>query len=535
MLKFMPVLLFALWIAIHIPGIFHGTREVALHQSYVGDEQSPVNGAFHILEEKSLLALRDNKNVYYGPLFSVVALPAVALDGAQMLASGRVDDPEGYKDLILFDWGGIIWKVRLISVVVAYLGLLSCFKLLSLPTVNPGRSRGVAWVGTLLLATNFYFFEYSHFFKHWVFLISGLLSQLYLLTRLIEERGKGRLLWALSLALSVASFGVTYLAAFFQLMWLPVLVRWIRDRERAALRAFLFYALGVVALCSLVILWHPHAFLRTFGLTIGDVAGGGTALFTSEVEAEGLSFLYYAKLVVANHLALVIGWALLLLAASRKLYREVWFSVALLPLVVYFALFGTISHHESRYALPMITLIILHGTYLFAHYSRRIDASRLVKRIVLACAAITVLYHAVHIGAWVRVYAKAPAEQGLIEKLLARPNAGGRILVLDSYILGTAHTAEAYRAYMKATNKEGVNLYRKLLETPAPASRPVLDAYYLTSERFFALDSARLGYDSIVRKNFVRTGELNQFDYIDENIARIWWYDELLPSYSILK
>ena len=55
----------ALWAGAHTAGVLYGTKDIPLHESYIGDEPSPVHGALHMLDKKSILGLRneDRKSV----------------------------------------------------------------------------------------------------------------------------------------------------------------------------------------------------------------------------------------------------------------------------------------------------------------------------------------------------------------------------------------------------------------------------------------------------------------------------------------
>ena len=94
------------WGILHIPGIVYGTQNTPLHISYMtADEQSPINGALHILESRSLQAVRSATALYYGPIFAIVAVPAVAADFIVKLVYGMVSGAQSYKDLVVWNWG----------------------------------------------------------------------------------------------------------------------------------------------------------------------------------------------------------------------------------------------------------------------------------------------------------------------------------------------------------------------------------------------------------------------------------------------
>ena len=102
---FLTALLLSCWMLLHIPALWYGTDNLPLHQSYVGDEQSPVNGALHVLQAKNPLALRNLPTLYYGPVFASLAVTAVAIDFGEKYIRGIAQDATAYKNHILFDWG----------------------------------------------------------------------------------------------------------------------------------------------------------------------------------------------------------------------------------------------------------------------------------------------------------------------------------------------------------------------------------------------------------------------------------------------
>ena len=156
--------LLAVWVAIHLPAIWYGTENLPLHMSYIGDEQSPVNGALHVLQDKNLLAFRNLKTVYYGPLFPIISLPAVVLDFGEKFISGRIQNSNQYKNYILWNWGGIAWKNRVIATIFSFAVIILVFMLCNTRTLNPSGSKKIPIFTCGLLATNFLFFEYASFF-----------------------------------------------------------------------------------------------------------------------------------------------------------------------------------------------------------------------------------------------------------------------------------------------------------------------------------------------------------------------------------
>ena len=106
--------------------------------------------------------------------------------------------------------------------------------------------------------------------------------------------------------------------------------------------------------------------------------------------------------------------------------------------------------------------------------------------------------------------------------------------MIDSYILGIPHTREAYQAYAAQTGKMEVNLYKALFETE-PQGVKAYDIYYASYDEVMADPKSIMRRYPTVIQQFepLRKKELNQFDFVDEDIARIWYADALLPTYRI--
>lgn len=525
------LLAFFIWAILHVPAIFYGTDNLPLHQSYVGDEQSPVNGALHVLQAKNPLALRNLPTLYYGPVFASLAVPAVAIDFGEKYIRGIAQDATAYKNHILFDWGGIVWKARLLSVATGFLGLIALYLLLMTKTVNPTQNRTMAIVGTLLLASNFYFFEYSSFFKHWVYIIVSMLWQFYFVIRIHEEPSRAGRYFIAHALLAGASFGVSYASLLTQILFIPSLILWARQRNVAMLRLFGYYVLGLLGLIALIVAWHPRSFLRIAHLVVGDFTGTDTSDWTTQTQETGYSYGYYGTLLALSHVAL---FALILIYVKRLGRHMRTVSTAILPpatiALVFFIVFGTMSHHEGRYILPVVVSLVVVTAILFVRFYGELSRAFKVTSIVLLGAYF--VFHGVHIIKWSSIFAGGPTEKNMIAEVLALQGGTDKpIALVQSYIAGHVHTKEAYQAYIEKRGREDVNLYKAIMGAPLPEGVPALNVRYVWTPEYAQDPSIVDGYDVVYKVENQRPDELNQFDYMDENLLRLWRWDELMPRY----
>jgi hypothetical protein len=516
-----------LWGLLHVPGVMFGTYNLPLHGGYIGDEQSPVNGALHILEDRSIFGLQDSTAFRYGPFFGILMVPAALLDAATQFGSGVVHSVEEYKHFILYDWGGIdVWG-RIITVFFSFITLYAVFRLFR----DSRESFLVSLLGVLLVATNFYFFEYSHFIKHWPFLITGLVIGLWSLFRIVEEGGKRW--WVLHTLATLFGIGIGYISVVFFVMWIPVLILWFRSNMYPKLLSFVRMCAWIVAGTLALIVWAPYPFFRLLGFFgVGeDIAKLGDTQNPLAFSVGSLS--YYGSLVVVNHLALFIAAIILLFLLSRIRIFSSWkFWAILLPGLANLALFLPAEHHEGRYMLPTLIPFLLLTTFLFGEYMRSHARTTFFTGVFLFLFAWTVLFHVVHIGGWVAAYAQGPSEERMVEDL--HEGAYKHVLFVGGYIVATPHTKDAYERYVVHSEKETVNLYKELLRAPSPQT-PLLNATYIYLDDLYEDPSTIRSYDQIVYRYRPFPDALNDFDYIDEDITRIWWFPHFTPSYIFLK
>lgn len=515
------------WVVAHIPGVLYGTQMIPLHQSYVGDEQSPVNGALHVLQDKDFFALRNIKTLYYGPIFATIAIPGVLADFAYRLVTGAVNSAESYKQFILWDWGGIIFFTRLSAVLVSVLGLIAIFLLARTKSFNPSQYSWLPYFSVIFIGVNFYYFEYSHFFKHWIFIIVIFLWQLYFASLLQDETlsKKHRKYWLIQSILVVVGFGISYTNLVFQIFWIPFVYTALKKKNydycKKWLGSQLIALLGIVV----VFLWHPYALLRIF-------RGGATIPFSEDVNG----LFYFTKLIILNHFSLVLAFILISVVVfyRNKVKYFMWPCALGMVGLAQFLLFTFQPglNREGRYMLPVIICFILVLVYVFGIFKSIHNTSSLLKKVVSVLFIFYLAFHVVSVSLWMYIFHQGPVEQSMIQSEIISVNKNDRILIVQYYLAGVAHTKEAYLKYMENFGKSEINLYKQLINSNPPDDYLVLNAYYIRPDKFKKSDMDN--FDRVVYR-FEPRREINQFDFFDEDLTRLWWYKDLSPQYFLLK
>lgn len=535
---------FVLWFSLHTYAILYGTAETPLHVSYwSADEQSPVNGALHMLKEKSLLGMRNENTLYYGPVFAVLALPAVVADFSVSYVFGGIRSADAYKDKVVWDWGGILVWARLLAVCTSLLGLVAVYLLFWTETLNPSAVSWIPYAAAGLTGISYFYFVHTSFFRHWVFVLVFLLWQLYLAVRLIEQDGRVWKLWLWQGVLAVASFGVSYLSLIYQVFWVPVLVYWVCRKHWTALRTTLLFAVGAAVGIGIVVWWHPYAFIRLLGLLgIIEPVAIGSVLGMTENTASGNSFLWYAWLV------LIHTWPLLLAAIVLVIRNQAWhvlsswwFWALLTPGAVNYVVFSMPPHHEARYMLPAIVLLVLVVFALVSRNLQSICEARKMKLLIVLLVGLWGVLNLVQIVGWTRMMAAGPVERSdIIPQILAwqeeKPDA--RTLVIKGWPLGYVHTQEAYEDYITRYDKEKYELWQYLRTLPPPQGVTPLDVYYL-HEGEDVTDFVLRSYDHVVRHvppqvgpDLVPESPQDEFDIRPWNV---WRYQDYQERYEIVK
>jgi hypothetical protein len=469
-------------------------------------------------------------------VFAVIALPAVITDFAVQFVTGSIHSALDYKEHILWNWGGIIQYARMLAVLAGACGIYFVYRLSQMQWFNPNGKPYVTWISVGLIATNFYYFEYSHFFKHWIFIVALLLAQLYVIGRISDEevsrRRKG---WWITHAIIIAiSFGISYTSLLFHIVWGGLLVQWMIHKNYRMVKEWFMSMLLALGLMLIIFWWHPYALLRMF-------RGGATIPFGG---VEVLGFSYFGKLVLLNHVGIWIAAIVAAVTICRKnILQKIKHAYAvisgLLLVAVSQYIFLSVQpglNREGRYMLPTIVCLLLLAAYILGIYfsQHREERKRITDWVIMASIVFTVVFQLVGIARWVYVYAQGPAEQHMISDVQAytAEYPENKTLIVQYYIAGAPHTPEAYKDYMNRFGRSEVNLFKELLLSPVPEGTTPINAYYIRPDQFVVTDMDT--YNHVVYLNVPRL-EINQFDYFDEDITRLWWYDTLSPHYVILK
>jgi hypothetical protein len=509
------------------------------------DEQSGINGALHILKEKSLFGLRNEHTLYYGPVLAVFAVPAAVVDFGFKYITGAVSGPEAYKDSIVWDWGGILVWSRLTATLVGYTSLIAVFLLFCTFTINPSQTRWTPYVATVVFASGHLFFEYMGFFRHWVFIITFLLWQLYLAIRIVEVTENTKKLWVLQAALTVASFGISYLSAMYQLFWLPLLYMWIRARDWVHIRTFAWYLVGVVVGAACMIWWHPYAFVRILGLVgILEPTNIAPVLDLAVQESKKTSFYFYAHVVFFELLPLfaLVG---ILTAYLKKRVFEVGNGYVLwmlfIPALANYLVFSIPTLHTVRYMFPTVVLLILFACVLFSYAVSVLGVRHVAIRTSYAIIGIFVLMNSVQIVGWLRMVHAGPAERStIVPQVLAwqAEKPGTNTLLIKNWPLGYVHTHDAYVHYVSHFNKSSYDLWQYILTLNPPEGSTPINVYY-KHYPYMVTEEDYAEYDHIVMHSIPATSAdiivESPEDEVDYWPWHVWQYTKYQELYEIIK
>jgi hypothetical protein len=535
-----------LWTGVHIPAILYGTADTPLHVSYwSADEQSPINGALHILQEKSLLGLKNQNTLYYGPIIAVFAVPAVLADYSIQFLTGHVSGPDAYKNYVVWDWGGILAWARVIATLAGYSALIAVFLLFRTVTINPAHTPWVPYVVASILGSSYLFFEYAGFFRHWIFIVALLLWQLYVAVLIFESLGSCKRLWAIQAVLTTLAFGISYLALVYEVFWLPLIYRWVRTRNRTRYREFVWYMFWSLAGMALMVWWHPYAFIRILGLVgIIEPIAISAALDLAVRADKATSFLFYVRVVCLSLFPLLVLFGVLAVFLKRRLVEAgqgvlVW--VLLLPAVANYVVFGDAPLHVVRYAFPTVVLLMLLICVVVSHAVSVLGTHHAAIRVAKGLIGLFIVLNIVQLVGWERMVAAGPAERRIIlPQLLAwqteQPDA--RTLMVKGWPIGYVHTHAAYQDYIDSYNKASYDLWKYILIIDPPAGVTPINVYYEHAPYVVTLeDQAR--YDHIVVHHPPATGPSiavespeDEFDY---SPWHVWQYARYQEHYSVIK
>jgi hypothetical protein len=395
----------------------------------------------------------------------------------------------------------------------------------------------VPYFTTVLIGVNYYYFEYSHFATHWAYVLPLLLLQLFSLVRILETEGTKKKYWAIHAGSSIVSFGVSYMGMVFLVMWLPVLYRMWREKNKKLFIQFLWLMFGILVGYALVVWWHPYAFIRYLSFL-----GIGEALH-NQGDAQNpfafgqLSLGYYSVLILLNNLGLVLATVVLgVYVRSVRVMRTPIVWILLLPAIVNFLMFGLSAHYEGRYMLPTTLLLIVLFGYLLSTYTAHSSTRSRYRSIVLGTLVVWyMVFNLIHVGLWMHIFAQGPLEQDAIQTALELQKSGGPVLIINSYLFGHPHTKDSYRAFAQHRNFGDIPLYREIYANPLPVDRVPLDARYMFLSDFEKDPAVLNDYSHAILLVEPRDGEWNQFTYFDGDIVRNWYYRDLSNRYLVLK
>ncbi len=519
------VLLLFIWCGANIPAIVYGTAKVPYPQDYIGDEPSPVSGALHVLESRSLLAFRNDPSVYYGPVFPILAIPAVLVDYGVQRLDGVVHSSVEYRNRLIYNWGGIIVCIRILAVLFSLLALWAFWKSLN-------EERGAPWVpfvATGILATDYYFFEYAHFFEHWVIVIPMLLVQFSTMLS-IRNTPKSKRLWVFHCFAALIAAGVSYISLLSMVMWVPLLLTWLREKRWQLIRRFLYLCLALVIGTGLVILWDPYPFIRLLGfLGVGPLASPAHS-GQNPFLGGNFSFIYYGAEVVLNHLSYFVAAAVMAVAVgARRLMNDSFLQAAALVVVFNFLLFAPAQHHEGRYMLPVIVFLLLIFGRILTLY---VASNRRYTLLVGAAILLGIIVQTASVGGLVARYAEGPPEAAVLNSVQEDPSP---ILAIGGDQLAVSLTPTAYLRYAAQSARTGTNLYQALTRVPPPPHTRLFDITYIASSTVSKNTSLLTGYKTILVESDQSFSTVNGYNAIDENIARIWFARDFFPTYTQIK
>jgi len=323
----------------------------------------------------------------------------------------------------------------------------------------------------------------------------------------------------------------------FQIMWLPLILHWWRVDDRTQLRRFSVFAGGTLLVMALIIAWHPHAFKRILGLTGGDISNTDTSALSTEVQATGFSFAYYGLILLKNNLPIIIASAALTLASRRRLFfKNITLWVVLLPLLSYAVIFGTFSHHESRYILPVIILLITTVFFSAGQFGEFLYTNRILRVTFSSLLVFYFVFNVAHIGKWLTIIKEGPEERAAIEKIIDLENetSVGKTLFIGGYLLGYIHTKDAYRDYADRSHKSELNLYRAIFAGTPPVGVHQLRTYYSRPDEPFPKEASSK-YAHIVYRYEPKVEQKLGPDFMEVDLTRLWFYKDFTDKYNFLK
>ncbi|MFH1077818.1 MAG: hypothetical protein V1745_00835, partial [Patescibacteria group bacterium] len=440
---------------------------------------------------------------------SVMALPPVLADAGIKAVTAGVRSADAYRAAVTYDWGGVLYLARWIAVLIGLLGLVGTMRLLMHPSVNPSRRVWIAVVTAVILGTSFFYFKYSHEFRHWIFIVASLPWTAWFLLRADESESKKP--WVALAALTLAGFGVSYISLLYQIMWFPFLVRWIRRHDRARLIRFGWYCGALLLGMAALVAWAPDPYLRLWRMS-------RTEGYRSTLSFPGLWF--YVKVIVLNHpfitaaYVLLVGYGL----TFRRLYAATWFQAVCLAIAVHFTFFASSQGFVPRYSMPIVLFMILSVGGVVAMEWDRIKAIRPFMVAIVGLTVAAFLFQSANDIQWMRLASAKPVEMKAAEYVRSLPQ--GTSVLFVGRLLPAWHDSASFLAYASSCLPYESDLYPYMASLPAPDGQKPLSMTYWCKD---AAPPAEVtdAYDVVIRPE----GEFMDSAYFEERIVRLWQWD----------
>lgn len=429
--------LLGVWCVAHVPaiGLF---AHVPFVSAVVGDEPSPLYGALAILRDKSPLGLRNLPQLYYGPLFGALAVPAVIFDAGMQFITGNMKDAEGYRALITRDMGGMLIASRWLAVLAGFLALFGVYRLFQMQRIN---LEGKAWwIGMAVfgIALDPFFFKYSHFFRHWIFIVAVLIWNIVFVMR-IAEKPDDKKSWIGLWATSAIGFGISFISLFYQTALFPAFWSWVKTKRMTAIKYFVAYAGALAGAIVVLVVWNPFPYFRL--VRMGTESGTGHTLRI------GLpSLVSYASYLWNNYALigmLAVGLSVLAWVVARDRVRTWWWMVVW-PGMAHLAFFVASETNPPRYLLPVYVLLwIVAVACLTATWSWLAKRRLAVPLLVMMCLALTL--SSANALRWSWLASQIQPEERLIEAL--RETSASSSVWYVGRLLPAWHDPSSYKNY----------------------------------------------------------------------------------------
>ncbi len=497
--------LLAVWCLAHVPaiGLF---AHVPFVSAVVGDEPSPLYGALTVLQQKSPLGLRNLPQLYYGPVFAAIALPAVVLDAGFQYLSGRIHDAESYRALITRDMGGMLMTSRWLAVLAGFFALYGVYRLFRSKQLNPEGRVLWAWLAVVGLALDPFFFKYSHFLRHWIFIVAVLIWNLVFVLR-VADKPDDKKAWVGLWATSVFGFGISFISLFYQAAWLPTLWSWIRAKRRNHFKYFAAYGAALVSAIALLVAWDPFPYIRL--IRMGTESGTGHTLrlaFPSFVSYTSYLFNNYALVGL-----LAVGLSVLAWVVARERVRSWWWT-AVLPGLVLFVFLAASETDPPRYLLPVYVLLWVVAVGCASALWPWLRSRRLTKP-VLALFAVALLLSGANSIRWSWLASGTQPEERFVE-LLREKSSSSSVLFVGP-LLPAWHDPSSYKNYSETCLDYVSDLFPYMASLPPlPGVRPIYVEYWCSDK---AIPDDISGYATDIIKQEGESLESNVF------FEASWW------------